>query len=245
MKKLFLIGCLILTSACQATPPAPQAESTPLVTIPTPVQFASPTPTLSPPSMFTAAPVPLYFTAEFNADMSAWTTFQTGGAQSPVTALENDSLHITLASPNTWYYAVHNAHEYSSVFVSAKFSGSPSGSAGVICNYSEANGWYEFNLASDGTYNILFGQWLSAEIAQYQPILRDRTEYLQVGNLNYEIGLTCANNTLFLYINGKLFRKIDVTRYGLTSGKIGVAAASFDETPMNAIFDWVKVSPPE
>ncbi|MDO8752787.1 MAG: hypothetical protein Q7J80_02745, partial [Anaerolineales bacterium] len=145
----------------------------------------------------------------------------------------------------TWYYTIHNAHEYSNVFVSAKFSGTPSGSIGVICNYSESNGWYEFNLASNGTYNVLFGQLLAQGIAQYTPIATDTTEYLQAGSLNYEIGLTCRENKLLLHINGKLFRKLDVTRYGLTEGKIGITASSFAETPMIAVFDWVKVSLPE
>ncbi len=63
---------------------------------------------------------------------------------------------------------------------------------------------------------------LADGIAQYTPIATDSTEYLQAGNLNYEIGLTCQENTLLLYINGKLFRKLDVTRYGLTEGKIGI-----------------------
>ena len=81
-------------------------------------------------------------------------------------------------------------------------------------------------------------------IAQYTPIATDSTNYLQAGNLNYEIGLTCQENILLLYINGKLFRKLDVTRYGLTEGKIGINASSFEETPMTATFDWVKVSEP-
>jgi hypothetical protein len=136
-------------------------------------------------------------------------------------------------------------HEYSNVFVSAQLSGSPSGSAGVFCDYNEANGWYEFDLASDGTYSVLFGQWLAQGIAQYTPIATDTTGYLQSGNLNYEIGLACQENNLFLYINGKLFRKLDVTRYGLSEGKIGITASSFEEIPMTATFDWVKVGKPE
>jgi hypothetical protein len=188
--------------------------------------------------------VPIFFTEEFNSDLSAWTPFQTGGAQAPTINLENDSLRIDFSSPETWYYTIHNAHEYSNVFVSAKFVGTPSGSIGVICFYSESNGWYEFSIASDGTYSVLFGQWLAQGIAQYTPIIATSTEYLQVGNLNYEIGLTCEENILLLHINGKLFRKLDVTRFGLTEGKIGITASSFAETPMTAIFDWVKVSEP-
>ena len=244
MKKLFLIGCLTLLVACQSATATPQAESTPTAATQTPPPSATATLTFTPAPTFTPTPLPLFFTEEFNTDLGAWTSFQTGGAEAPTVNLENDFLRIDFSSPNTWYYAIHSAHEYSNVFVNAKFLGTPTGSIGVICDYSETNGWYEFNLASDGTYSVLFGQLLASGIAQYSPIATDSTEYLKVGKLDYEIGLTCQENILLLHINGKLFRKLDVTRYGLTKGKIGIDASSFEETPMIATFDWVKVSEP-
>jgi len=243
MRKLFfLIGCLTLIVACQSATTTPQAAprtpSAPATA--TMTRSATPIPTRS----ATSTPVPLSFTEEFNADLGAWVSFQTGGAGSPAVKLENDFLRIDFQSPNTWYYAIHSAHEYSNVFVSAKFSGTPTGSLGVICDYSEANGWYEFDLTSDGTYSVLFGQWLAHEVAQYTPIATDTSEYLKAGKLDYEIGLTCQENILLLHINGKMFRKLDVTRYGLTKGRIGINASSFEETPMIATFDWVKVEEP-
>ena len=248
MKKLFLIGCLTLTAACQSATSTLLAESTPIAATQTPPAPATATVTRSatpaPTRSATPTPVPLFFTEEFNTDMGAWASFQTGGAGSPTVNLENDSLLIDFSSPETWYYMIHNAHEYSNVFVSAKFSGTSSGSIGVICDYSESNGWYEFNLASTGTYNVLFAQWLGDGIAQYTPIASNSSEYLQPGNLSYEIGLTCQDEFLLLHINGKLFRKLDVTRYGLSKGKIGINASSFEETPMIATFDWVKVNEP-
>jgi hypothetical protein len=246
MKKLFLlIGCLALTSACQSATPTPKAESTPTATATqTPPPPATATMTFTPAPTFTPTPVPLFFTEEFNADLGAWASFQTGGAQAPAVKLENDFLRIDFPAPNSWYYAIHNAHEYSGVFVNARFSGTPTGSLGVICDYSESKGWYEFNIASDGTYSILFGQWLTEGIAQYTPIIVDGSEYIQSGKLEYEIGLTCQDNLLLPHINGKLFRKVDVSRYGLTGGKIGINASSFEDIPMIATFDWVKVEEP-
>lgn len=245
--KIF-IGTIFLTACASSTAVPPQVElpspDTATQTSPAPATATmtftpAPTATSAPPT-----PVPLFFTEEFNTGLGAWASFQTGGAEAPTVNFENNLLRIDFSSPDTWYYAIHNAHEYSSVFVSAKFLGAPTGSIGVICDYSESNGWYEFNLASDGTYGVLFGQWLAEGIAQYSPIATDTTEYLQAGNLDYEIGLTCQENILLLHINGKLFRKMDVTRYGLTEGRIGITASSFDEIPMIATFDWVKVEQP-
>ncbi len=246
MKKL-LIGCLILITACQTASSTPASESAPTAETQTPPEPATATITFTPPptASATPTPVPMYFTEEFNTDMGAWVSFQTGGETNPTVTVENDVLRLDISSPHTWYYAIHNAHEYKNVSISAKFTMAPSGSIGLICHYSE-NGWYEFNLARDGTYSLLLAQWLSEGIAQYTPIATDSTNYLQAGNLNYEIGLTCQENTLLLYINETLLRnfKLDVTRYGLTEGKIGINASSFEETPMTATLDWVKVSEP-
>jgi hypothetical protein len=238
---------IIFLTACASPAPAPTQTELPSPSTPTqtPPPPATATMTFTPAPTLTPTPVPMFFTEEFNTDLGAWTSFQTGGSEAPTVNLENDFLRVDFPLPNTWFYAIHNAHEYSSVFVSAKFSATPTGSLGVICNYSETNGWYEFNLASDGTYSVLFGQLLAQGVAQYSPIANATTEYLQPGTLNDEIGLTCQDNTLFLFINGKFFRKLDVTHYGLTTGRIGINASSFDEVPMIATFDWVKVSEPQ
>ena len=248
-KQLLLItiaGFMLLTACNLATEtPTPQADllspTAPSLTPPAPAtatqtRFATPVPT------FTSTPYPIYFTEEFNSDLGAWESFQTGGSSSPTVNLENSLLRIDIPSPYTWYYAVHNGHAYSNVTVSAKIDGNPGGSIGVLCYYNETKGWYEFNIASDRTYSVLFGQWLAQDIAQYTPVATDRLDYLEAGSLNYEISLTCQENTLLLYVNGILFRTLDVTRYGLTEGKIGITASSFDEIPMTVFFDWVKVS---
>jgi hypothetical protein len=238
------VGILFLTACATSTNISTQeALSSPTTAPPTRPEPATATLTLTPAPTASATPtsIPLYFTEEFNTDLSAWASFQTGGANPPVVNLENDSLRIDFSSPDTWYYAVHNANEYSNVSISANVAGT-SGSVGLVCNYSQANGWYEFNIASDRTYNILFGQWLTEGIAQYIPIANDTADFLQSGSLNYEIGLTCGENTLLVFINGKLFRKLDVTHYGLSAGQIGITASSYKDTPATIFFNWVKVS---
>ena len=245
MKKFFLLlGCLTLIVACQRATPSPQAESTPMAASQTPLPPVTATTAFTPTLALTPTSVPLFFTEDFNTDLEAWASFQTGGATSPTVKLENGFLRVDFSSPNTWYYAIHNAHSYPNVSVSAKFSGTPSGSIGVICDYSESTGWYEFDVASDGTYSVLFGQWLAQGIAQYTPIATSGSEYLHSGKLDYEVGLTCQDNILLPRINGKLFRKLDVTRYGLTKGSIGINASSFEETPTTITVDWVKVDEP-
>jgi|GEM_PF-902809 len=243
----FFLGCLALSLSCRAVSSAPQMDSAPSggAALPTgQVDFASATvpapPTLTP----QPTPVPLHFSDEFKGDLGAWQFFQTGGALAPQIALQEDELVAQLSAPHTWMYAIHTSHEYQSVFLQTKFSAAPGGSAGLVCNYDEAAGWYEFNVTHEGALSVLYGSWLAEGIAQYRPLLNESSEYLQAGNLNYEIGLTCADDVLLLHINAKLFRKLDVGYIGLKGGRVGLSAASFDDVPMRAAFEWFMVSAP-
>ena len=57
--------------------------------------------------------------------------------------------------------------------------------------------------------------------------------------------VSCVSKTCYGFISTrKLFRKVDVTRYGLTEGKVGLAVSSFENIPVISAFDWVKVSEP-
>jgi hypothetical protein len=244
MKKLLFLGLLAFTTACQSITPTSIAESTITATLLPPLPHVTATRGLSPTPAFSPTPIPLYFTEEFDSALSPWVSFQTGGGTGPKLAVKNGLLRMDIDSPNTWYYLIHNAHEYKDVFVTAKFAATSPGSIGLICRYSD-KGWYEFNISSDGTYTVLFAQSLGDGIAKYTPITNKPSEYLQAGNLGYEIGLTCQDQFLLLHINGKLFRKLDVARFGLTEGRIGILTSSFDTTPMIATFDWVKVSEPD
>jgi hypothetical protein len=47
-----------------------------------------------------------------------------------------------------------------------------------------------------------------------------------------------------LYVNDKLIRKVDVSHYALTEGKVGIAASSFENTPIVTAFDQVRISEP-
>ena len=250
MKK-YLIGFLLFITAClspledQTATQTPLAESTPTETLlPSPIP-ATATQTLTPAPTLTPTPIPLYFTEEFNSpDTTPWTSFQTGGESTPTLAIENGLLRFDLTSSHTWYYAIHNAHQYQDVTITAKFSGPLSGSTGLICRHSES-GWLEFNIASNGTYSVLFGQQLSDGIANYFPIASDPIEYLTPDLMDYEIGLICQENFLSLIVNGKLFRKLDVSRFALTEGKVGISTASFGEGHSIITYEWFKVSEPE
>jgi len=243
MKKLIILGCLLLTVACQPSTPTLAPDSTPTATLlpPTGTASVTPEPTLTP-SPIPPTPLPRFFREEFDGVFPSWSLLQSNG-DSPQATVENGALTFALASPYSWSYVILGAEEYTDAHITARFdsrSASPS-ALGVVCRYSEANGWYEFNISEDGTYNVLFGQWLAAGVADYQPIASDFSEYIRPNGEANEVGMDCQGNTLWLYLNGKLFRKIDVSRFGLTGGRLGLSMASFENAPVVAGFEWVQV----
>jgi hypothetical protein len=249
MKKLLLIGFLLLTSACQTaatapTTPAPLPSSTATLrpTLIPATQTSEPTPTLEP----SPTPLPRFFTNEFDSSLAGWVTLQAGNDALPNISVEGGDLLIRMDSPYTWVYALYGAEEYEEIRVDAQFVNnalSPS-SIGLVCRYSEENGWFEYNLTTDGTYNVLYGRWLAVDIAEYTPILSASSSEIRRSGEPHEIGLTCSGANLSLYINQKLIRRVDVARYNLTEGRAGLTASSFENTPVIAAFDWVTVSEP-
>jgi hypothetical protein len=247
MKKL-LLGCLVLLAACQPATPTADAALFPTRTLPasqTPVPVTdTPQPTLTPEA--TPTPFPRFFTDEFNGSLAGWVILQAGSEAVPNIKNENSALTLQMDSPYTWVYAVFGAQDYDNVRVETHFAnqaGSPA-SIGLICRYSETDGWFEYNVSTDGTYSVLYGKWLASGIADYFPILSGSSNAIQPSGTSQEIGLVCSDTILSLYIDQTLIRNIDASRYELSGGKVGIAASSFENTPVIATFDWVKVSEP-
>jgi hypothetical protein len=245
MKKLLLIGCLILLTACQpqATPTA-EAPLFPTNTpLPTPVPATdTPAPTSMPepsPTLF-----PRFFTAEFDGFLTGWVILQAGNEAVPNIAMENSRLLMQMDAPYTWVYALYGAQDYDNVSLETKFVNnalSPA-STGLICRYSETDGWFEYNVTTDGTYNLLYGKWLSNGVAEYLPMLDGSSNAIQQSGVEQRIGMICNGTTVSLLVDGNIIRSADASRYELTSGKVGLTASSYENVPVIASFDWVTVS---
>jgi hypothetical protein len=149
-------------------------------------------------------------------------------------------------SPHTWLYVLYGAADYTDVHVDTVFeprAGTPS-FAGLICRYSEEKGWIEFNISNDGNYTVLYGTWLDTGVADYLPVVSGQSEYIKLDNSSQELGMTCKGTVLELYINGKIFRNVDVSRFEVVEGKVGVTVSSFENIPVTTAFDKVTVSEP-
>jgi hypothetical protein len=149
-------------------------------------------------------------------------------------------------SPFTWLYTLYGTQDYSNIRLDTRFTNralTPS-SAGLICRYSEEDGWFEYNVSTDGKYDVLYGRWLNVGIPEYLPIMEGSSKQIQPSGAAQKIGLVCSDTTLLLYINDTLIRQVDVSRYELTKGKVGMTASSFENTPVVVGFDRITVSEP-
>ncbi|HEX2991513.1 MAG TPA: hypothetical protein VHO49_12600, partial [Anaerolineales bacterium] len=202
MKKL-LIGLLLLIAACQpATTPTPVETLLPTATVlPTPIPFTetpAPTSTLEP----SPTPFPRFFTIEFDSTLEGWAILQAGNDTVPNVTVENSRLLVQTDSHFTWVYSLFGTHEYDNVRLSTTFvnNAMTPASAGLLCRYSETDGWLEYNVSSDGTYNVLYGKWLANGIANYTPILDGVSNHIQQSGMEQQIGMICSGPTLTLLI---------------------------------------------
>jgi hypothetical protein len=174
-----------------------------------------------------------------------WSFQQAGSGQRADLPLVRDGfLVFDLTAPNQWAYAVYGGPDYADVAIEAQLQNRTSGDggAGVVCRYGKDTGWYELNVFADGTYQLLFGQWLSSGVASYIP-LYGGTAGTTLGDES-TIGLQCLDETLTPTINGQAQRKWQELKFGLKKGKIGLSVSAFADVPLRAAFDSVKVSEP-
>ena len=173
MKKLLLIGFLILTSACQSATPTLTPSLFPTSKLPPSPIPATVTPEPSPTPAPSPTPFPRLFTEEFDGSLAGWVILQAGNDGVPNIQTTDSRLTLQMDFPFTWLYALYGAQDYANIRIDAQFTNralTPS-AAGLMCRYSEEAGWLEYNVLTDGTYNVLYGRWLSVGIAEYLPAI--------------------------------------------------------------------------
>src|SRR5215204_5258136 len=180
MKKLIiLIGCLI--TACQSATPSP-APSPVLTSTSLPTSIpATASPEPSPTPAFSPTPFPRLFTEEFDSSLAGWMILQAGNDGVPNISNDNSHLVLQMDSPYTWLYALYSPQDYSNIRIDVQFENralTPA-SAGLICRYSDEDGWFEYNISTDGSYNLLYGSWLAVGIADYLPITDGASNLIQ------------------------------------------------------------------
>ena len=203
----------------------------------------------------TQPPVPQaqqFFTEEFDSPLSDdWFTYTVTGSNAAdpdkVTVEAVDGkLSWDFDSEQVYYYLFYSAFDYEDVTVEviADNRGRNSNSVSLICRYDPDVGWYEFNIANSGLYNILYAEIDSNGDVGYNLISDGGSTSIRQGKDINEYSITCNGDELSLRINGDEVKTLSERTYALRSGQVGVSVSSFDVLPIQIEMDWFKISEP-
>ena len=251
-----------LSAEKTAASPAPQIIEVVVTSTPAPTstkKTAQPTNTLkptSPPATPTAS-LQKYHTEEFDGDLTSWSSFVVDNRRDqPVITTEqfkdvtasivNGSYIFDIERRKTFIYSIYNAFDYNDVRLDVHLDSRNINASisRLICRYSQAGGWYEFSIASNGLYNIYYAKPNASGLINYRPLANGGTDKVNAGNATNDYAISCKGNELSLYINGELIKTTSDDLSVLRTGKIGVAVSSNNSLPVLVAFSQVKISEP-
>jgi hypothetical protein len=236
----------MLVMACSAAPAATEV-ALPSATAPATLTATIP-PTEAPPTLTpSATPIPKFFTEEFDNGFANWSHFLISGDENKLDLhTNNGTLVFDLSGVELWSYLTYDAQTYDNVRVDAQVEnqGVNDNNISLLCRYDKDGGWYEFNVANSGIYDILYGKSTAAKKESYTLLFEGGSNNIKQGQAVNNYAIVCKDSSLSLYINDVLTRTIQETKFGLRQGKIAISVSSFRYVPVKIAFDWVKISEP-
>ena len=235
--------------AAQLTQAASSAnlQPTPAPTLQVELQPTLPAPPPTEPSP-AEPPQQRFFTEEFNAGVTSWSTFLTSGDQAKLKqSVENGFWVFDLGARQMYVYSLYQPEVYEDIRVDvrAENRGDNTNNISIICRYDEDAGWFEFNMYNSGLYNIYYGRWKSSGTqATYLLIADGGSNAIHQGKAVNDYTVICKGNTLSLFINGDEVQTITQNMYMLREGQVGVGVSSFDRLPVRVGFDSVEIREP-
>ncbi len=225
-----------------AEPAQPAAPTQP----PQPTEPAEPT---QPPQP-TEPAAQEFFTEEFDGDNSNWTYFTIKGSNEANEAglnleTKDGYLVFDISSKYLYVYVTYDPFTYKDVAVEARVEnrGTNNNNISLICRYSD-EGWYEFNVANNGLYNILAATYNAAGDVVYSRLADGGSNKIKSGKDINTYKIICKERTLSLYINGFETRVYTDNNFVLRDGKVGISASSFNDLPVKVEVDWITISQP-
>lgn len=242
-----LMAVILVSLACSVDlygtpPPEPQTEP--------PQQAEQMTTTISPESSTGSSQ---FYTEEFDVESDAWKYFVVNGAERRIVngivglmsvRTIGGLLMFDLQGPGAWVYATYEPFTYTDVRLDVRVSnrGSNNNNVSLFCRKGDA-GWYEFDIANNGLYEILYGK-IVGDAVEYTPMAEGGSTEIKAGMAENEYGIVCQDNVLTLYINGKEVRQLEDNKYLLPEGNVGISVSSFRDVPVTVDFFWAKISQP-
>ena len=254
-RMLFAFIVLLVAISCICTGTGTPSTPTPVPTNP-PAPTDAPAPTVNVPEVpadNTPAVVTenqKFFTEEFDTPLSnAWSILTVTGSdkadpEKVTVEPQNGKLVWDFQSEYVYYYMFYEG-SYTDVTVElqADNRGKNNNSISLICRYDPAVGWYEFNIANNGLYEILYAD-SSGDSIGYSRITNGGSNEIKQGKDSNEYSISCVGDKLTLNINGEEVNSITEKNYGLREGGVGMSVSAFNVLPILVEMDWFKVSEP-
>lgn len=192
-----------------------------------------------------------FFTEEFDSSLSSdWSILTVTGSdkadpEKVTVEPEDGKLVWNFDSEQVYYYLFYegNSYEDVTVEVQADNRGKNNNSISLICRYDPEVGWYEFNIANNGLYDILYAD-ASGDSIGYNRITNGGSNDINQGQDVNEYSITCEGEDLTLTINGEEVNSIPERKYGLRDGGVGVSVSSFNVLPILVEMEWFKIIEP-
>jgi len=182
-----------------------------------------------------------YRTEEFDGSIDWWTWFTTNGDESQLDIYQDSGKIIfEMYDSNIWAYLTYGEYYYDDVEVHTLVEnrGMNSNSISLVCRYDENLGWYEFNVGSDGLYDILrYDGTLSN--GGYTLLANGGSNNIRMGKDFNEYAIQCAGDEMSLWINGVYTNSVRDRTF--KEGLIGISASSYDSTPIIVDFEYVDI----
>jgi len=232
------------TQAVQPTQPPPPTD--------VPPTESAPEPTVPAPTEPPAPQSQQFFTEEFDDPLSNdWSILTVTGSDSAdpdkVTVESQDGQLVwNFDSEYVYYYIFYNPFTYEDVQVDVRADnrGRNNNNISLICRYDPDVGWYEFNIANNGLYDIYYAEVDSNGDIGYNRITNGGSNAIKQGKEVNEYSISCKGDQLSLTINGDEVNTISEKNYGLREGQIGVSVSSFNVLPILINMDWIQISEP-
>jgi hypothetical protein len=205
-------------------------------------------PTAIPPTVAPASP---FFKEEFNTDvLGDWTNFVTAddpksSKSNAKVTIENGKLVFTIEDTYLYSYLIYDKQTYDDVRVevSAENRGKNNNNVSLLCRYSE-DGWYEFNIASNGLFNILAYDAKGVVHKGYNALVTDGSNAIKMGKETNVYIAVCSGKNLKLYINGEESASFTDNKYGFSDGNVGVSVSSFNVYPIIVELEYFDIQEP-
>ena len=169
------------------------------------------------------------FQDDFSNPKSGWDRASQGGNS---TDYADGKYRITLSTPQQDIWA--NPYQYfdQDIIVEVDVWQNPStvqAAYGIICGYSDVNNYYALTIGSGGYVEIFRyqqGKRLTLISAKNQPGIDPEYNHLKA---------ECTSSSLQLWVNGSLVAEVEALE--VPYGDVGLIGSSFDEVPVEILFD--------